>query len=418
MASIARKNLFEDIPRFLVAQAGIMFAVSLVTIQTGILNGFTRSTALLIDQSRADLWVSAKEMVQFELTQPMPLAQLTQVQQVSGVARAEALILQAGRWRSQGGKIAPVRLIGFDPRGQLFGMPYILAGSRDALTAPNTVIVDETNLDSLELQKVGDQAEINFSLAKLVGITEGTQSIATSAFVFTSLENANAYANAGLTSTVRCNVQTVGGVICTTVYERIQAPLPNNPTAIAAPKPLSQTDPITYILVAAKPGQSLSGLKQQIEAAVPGTRAYTRSEMADRTRTYWQSRTGVGFILGLGAAVGVIVGMVIVGQILYSSVSDHLKEFGTLKAMGASNWVLYRIIIEQALWMAVLGYIPSMLICLGLGTWTYATQGITILITPAMATGVLGLTVVMCVGSALFAIQKVTHVDPAIVFKA
>jgi putative ABC transport system permease protein len=140
--------------------------------------------------------------------------------------------------------------------------------------------------------------------------------------------------------------------------------------------------------------------------------------MSDRTRTYWQQRTGIGFILGLGATVGVIVGMVIVGQILYSSVADHLKEFGTLKAMGASNWVIYRIIIEQALWMAVLGYIPSLGLCLGLGAWTFATQGITILITPLTATGLLGLTIVMCVGSALFAIQKITHVDPAIVFKA
>ena len=86
--------------------------------------------------------------------------------------------------------------------------------------------------------------------------------------------------------------------------------------------------------------------------------------------------------------------------------------------MGASDWVIYRVIIEQALWMAFLGYIPSMIFCLGLGAWTFATQGITILITPIGALGILGITVVMCVGSALFAIQKVTHVDPAIVFKA
>jgi putative ABC transport system permease protein len=60
MVSLARKNLLEDIPRFLVAQAGIMFAVSLVTIQTGILNGFTRSASVLIDKSDADIWVASK----------------------------------------------------------------------------------------------------------------------------------------------------------------------------------------------------------------------------------------------------------------------------------------------------------------------------------------------------------------------
>ncbi|MEB3211155.1 MAG: ABC transporter permease, partial [Leptolyngbyaceae bacterium] len=80
--------------------------------------------------------------------------------------------------------------------------------------------------------------------------------------------------------------------------------------------------------------------------------------------------------------------------------------------------MIYSVIIEQALWMAVLGYIPSLLLCMSLGAWTSATQGIMILITPLTATGLFGVTVVMCVGSALFAIQKVTHVDPAIVFKA
>jgi putative ABC transport system permease protein len=110
--------------------------------------------------------------------------------------------------------------------------------------------------------------------------------------------------------------------------------------------------------------------------------------------------------------------MVIVGQILYASVADHIREFGTLKAMGASNWVIYSVIIEQSLWMAVLGYLPSMALCLGLSRWTLAAKGVLILIEPTTAASVFVLTVAMCVVSALFAIQKVTRVDPAIVFKA
>jgi putative ABC transport system permease protein len=113
-----------------------------------------------------------------------------------------------------------------------------------------------------------------------------------------------------------------------------------------------------------------------------------------------------------------MVGMVVVGQILYASVSDHIKEFGTLKAMGASQSVIYGVSIEQALWMAVLGYLPGMLLCWGIQSWALAAQGLTILISPGTAVGVFGITVVMCVSSAIFAIQKINRVDPAIVFKA
>ena len=130
------------------------------------------------------------------------------------------------------------------------------------------------------------------------------------------------------------------------------------------------------------------------------------------------AKNGYWFYFGFGCSVGVIVGGIIVGQILYASVSDRLKEFGTLKAMGASDFTIYSVILEQALWMAILGYLPSMALCWGVSAWTLASQGILILITPTIAIAVLGITVVMCVGSGVFAIQKVMHLDPASVFKA
>jgi putative ABC transport system permease protein len=413
MASIARKNLFEDIPRFLVAQAGIMFAVSLVTIQTGILNGFTRSTGILIDRSQADIWVASKDMVYLELTLPMPASNLNQALKVPGVARAEPLLLGGGIWRNPEGKLSTTRIFGFDPAGQLFNAFEITEGSLEALKQPYSIMVDRANLKNLNIEKVGDTATIGALSIRVVGMTQGSQSIASGNFLFASIENTKAYATGNRTSNLNCRPE-VDQLLCTNVYE--QSP-ESNPATIV-PTPLTATDPISYILVRAKPGQDLEALKRQLEAKLPDTQAHTRAEMAQITRSYWLRRTGVGFILGLGATVGFIVGVVIVGQILYSSVSDHLKEFATLKAMGVSDRVLYSIIIEQSLWMAVLGYIPSMALCLGLGAWTFATQGVTILITPLMATGILGITVFMCVGSALFAIQKVTHVDPAVVFKS
>ncbi|MBD1839261.1 ABC transporter permease [Coleofasciculus sp. FACHB-64] len=413
MVSLARKHLLEDIPRLLVAQAGIMFAVSLVTIQTGIFNGFSRSAAKLIDNSQADIWVASKSMVYLDLTLPIPQAHVVLAQEVAGVERAEALIARGSVWRHASNEIAPVRVIGFDPNGQLFVPTNITQGSVSALKEPYTVMVDVTNLDALKVRKIGDVAEVGTLPARLVGFTQRNRSIASNAYMFTSLESANAYLNSGQTSNLSCRLQSGSrGIQCTNTYEKL------DPTATSVPKPLAASDPITYVLIQAKPGQDLEALKQKLEATLPDTRAYTHAEMIEMTQTYWQKRTGIGFLLGLGAAVGIIVGAIVVGQILYSSVSDHIKEFGTLKAMGASDWVIYCAIIEQALWMAILGYIPSMVLCLGVVAWTFSSQGIIILITPATAIAALGITVVMCVGSAIFAIQKVTRVDPAIVFKA
>lgn len=410
MASVARKNLFEDIPRFLVAQAGIMFAVSLVTIQVGIFNGFSRSVGVLIDRSAADIWVSSNDMVNLELTLPIPAGHLKLAQQVAGVERAEPLLLGGGTWRSPAGKITTVRLFGFATGGQLFNPSPLIAGSLNSLKQPYTVIADKATLDSLGVSRLGEQANIGSLGTELVGLTEDTQSIASSTYLFSAIETAKAISTGGRTANLNCRFQE-GDFSCTNTYEQsTQA----NPT----PTPLTDTDPITYVLVKARSGEDIAALKQRLERSLPDTMAFTREEMASRTRSYWIERTGVGFILGLGAAVGVVVGMVIVGQILYSSVSDHLKEFATLKAMGVSDRIVYGIIIRQALWMAVLGYIPSLALCVGLGFWTFSTQGIMILITPTTATVIFGITVVMCVSAALFATQKVTRVDPAIVFKS
>lgn len=391
MVSIARKNLFQDLPRFLVAQAGIMFAVSLVTIQTGLFNGFTRSTSVLIDESNADIWVASEGMRHLELTLPIPYQRLSQARQVTGVERAEALLIQGTVWRRGLNQIDPARVIGFDPDGQLFKPWNIQQGNLNQLEQPYTVMLNNSDLALLNVEGVDQVGEIGSFRARVVGLTEGIQSVVSGAFIFTSLENAEAYVN---------------------------SPIATPADDPADPPALTSDTPISYVLVRARPGQDLQALKRRLEAALPDTRTYTQTEMSELNQTYWQESTSVGFILGLGAVVGVVVGVVIVGQILYASVSDHLKEFGTLKAMGASNWFIYGVILEQALWMAVLGFLPGIGLCLALGTWTLETQAIAILISPATAAGAFGLTVVMCIGAAVFAIQKATRLDPAMVFKA
>ncbi|KGF71913.1 ABC transporter permease [Neosynechococcus sphagnicola sy1] len=406
MASIARRNLLEDLPRFLVAQAGIMFAVSLVTLQTGIQNGFTESSSQIIDQSKADIWVSSANMVHLGLSIPLLLERRNQAAAVAGVNRAEALIIQGSIWRDADDRLASVTVVGFQPEGQLFTPWDMIQGHVSSLSTPYTVIVDQASLTALDAQEIGDAGIVGALPARITGITSGTKSLVLGNLLFTSLDSAVAYGSSPLSPKLPCGYAT-NRVDC----QRIEGGFPPKPRALAT------TDEINFVLVQAKPGEDLALLKQRLDQALPSTRAYTRLEMADLNQTYWQERSGIGFVLGLGAVVGVIVGVVVVGQILYASISEHLKEFGTLKAMGASNWVIYAVIGEQALWMAILGYLPGMVLCYGVAVWASSTQGILILITPISAVGVLGITIGMCLGASLFAIQRVTRVDPAIVFK-
>ncbi|HEY9751670.1 MAG TPA: ABC transporter permease, partial [Coleofasciculaceae cyanobacterium] len=230
MASIARKNLFEDIPRFLVAQAGIMFAVSLVTIQKGLLDGFSRSTVQVIDHSSADLWVASQDFLHIEVSSQLTVEQVLQARKVAGVDRAEALFTQGARWKSPAGQLDTVRIYAFNPDSQLFASGWqIKTGSLTALKQPYSFLMDSTKVKDLGLEKVGDAGRIGSLPAKLVGLTSSLQSMASSTYVFTSLETGRAYILSGLTSKVDCKRFADGEMQCVNVFETAPKSKVSNP---------------------------------------------------------------------------------------------------------------------------------------------------------------------------------------------
>jgi putative ABC transport system permease protein len=127
--------------------------------------------------------------------------------------------------------------------------------------------------------------------------------------------------------------------------------------------------------------------------------------------------TGAGVAVLLAAILGLVVGVVVVAQTIYATTMDHIREYGTLKAMGATNRYLYRVIVQQAIISALLGYSLAMVV-----SWFVVRGsekgGAAILLPWPAAVGMLGLTIVMCTGAALVSINKVTRLDPATVFKA
>jgi putative ABC transport system permease protein len=133
-------------------------------------------------------------------------------------------------------------------------------------------------------------------------------------------------------------------------------------------------------------------------------------------RSYWEEGTAIGFIFGLGVAMGFIVGIVIVYQILYTDVSDHLAEYATLKAMGYTDTYLLGVVLQEALLLAVLGYIPAFALAVLLYDLTASATLLPIAMTFNRAMLVLGLTVSMCFISGAIAVRRLRAADPADIF--
>jgi putative ABC transport system permease protein len=170
-------------------------------------------------------------------------------------------------------------------------------------------------------------------------------------------------------------------------------------------------------VVQLQPGVDPKPLLEQMRALLPeDVRVLSRAEFIDMERSYWEEGTAIGFIFGLGVAMGFIVGVVIVYQILYTDVSDHLAEYATLKAMGYTDTYLLGVVLQEALLLAVLGYIPAFALAVLLYDLTANATLLPIAMTFNRAMLVLGLTVSMCFISGAIAVRRLRAADPADIF--
>jgi putative ABC transport system permease protein len=126
---------------------------------------------------------------------------------------------------------------------------------------------------------------------------------------------------------------------------------------------------------------------------------------------------GVGIGFSLMALLGFLVGVVIVGQTIYASTMEHLQEFGTLKAIGATNRNLLAVIVYQALANAILGYLIA-LATATLMQLSYERLGLNFVITFELQVTMFGVTLAMCLGSSILSVRKVFQIDPVVVFRA
>jgi putative ABC transport system permease protein len=170
-------------------------------------------------------------------------------------------------------------------------------------------------------------------------------------------------------------------------------------------------------LVQLASGADLIEVQEKIRRGLPNdVNVMTKAEFKQMEADYWAFSTPIGYVLTFGVTMGFVVGVIIVYQILFSDVQDHLKEYATLKAMGYSNGYLGRVVMQEAIILAFLGFIPGMLLTIQLFKQAGAATNLPLIMTLDIAGGVLGLTILMCIASGMIAVRKLKSADPAEVF--
>ncbi|MCA2971583.1 MAG: FtsX-like permease family protein [Acidobacteriaceae bacterium] len=373
MSILAWKNLLHDRVRLIVTLTGIVFALVLIAIQFGMFLGFLDTAANIVENNSADLWISAPGIPHVNGGSPIQESKRWKALQVPGVTRTANFAIFFVNWKLPNGAFETCQIAGFDLDSGMGGPWNLVAGRVEDLRGEDTVIIDDLYKTKLGVHKIGETLEINGKRARIVGFTHGIRSFTTAPYVFTSFKNAQNYI------------------------------------------PMREHETI-FILLRTAPGANLPAIKTRLLATIPGIEIFTHDEILLRTRNYWVFGTGAGTTTLMGAILGLLVGIVVVAQTIYAATIDHLKEFGTLKAMGATNGQIYQVIILQSALAAVMGYVFGISVALAIVGSTANTDLLIKLPWP-VALGIFGLTLFMCMSASLLSIRKATTIDPAMVFR-
>ncbi len=374
MIDLALKMMLDQKARFAATVLGVGFAAGLVLVQVGLFFGLLENASITIDKMGADLWITARNTPNVDFGNPFPERYVHRVRSIPGVARADNLIVWYAIVTLPSGAKESVIYYGLE-NFPAWSFPWdIESGDPADLRRGRNVMLDLSAEHRFGAFQVGDYREFQGRRLKIIGRTREALSFTTSPMAFLD-------------------------------YRLAQS---------LSPDELSGRT--TFILVRLEPGADVAAVRREICRRLPYNDVYSSGEWAWRSRGYWIESTGLGLTLFLTVALGALVGVVIVAQTLYASTSEHLTEFGTIKALGGGNLTVYGVIAEQASFAAVLGFAVALAIACGLVPLLDRLD-MRMIVSPKLAVLVLIGTQVLCLGAAILSFRKVAALDPAIVFR-
>ncbi len=380
MLQIALKMLVGDRAKYFALVFGIAFATLLMSQQVSIFIGLmTRTANQVLDIREADIWVMDARVRYVDEVEALPDEALGRVRSVAGVEWAVPLYKGLAILRTPAGELNQVSLIGVDD-ATLVGAPRKwLAGDLSSLREPDAIVFDPQGAAFIwpgddPVAAVGRQAEINDYRVAVRGIAD-----ASAPFITFPI----AYMRYSLAA-------------------RITPPTRNK---------------TSFVLVRAGEGEDREALARRIEEAT-GYQALTRLQFAWRSVNYYLTRTGIPVNFGITIALAVIVGVAITAQTLYLFVVENLKQFGALKAIGATNAQIAAMVLLQSAVVGAIGFGLGIGVC---AVFFMVTKDVPALegfvLRPEVLAGVGAVVAIIIILASLGSLTKVFRVDPAIVFR-
>jgi putative ABC transport system permease protein len=379
---LAWLNLTHSWRRLGLAVLGIGFAVLLMTMQIGFRNAMLDSTVAAIEQMNADIVITSAARYTLNVTEQFSRRRLYQARSVAGVAAAYPLYIEtrgALLENPSTGVSHPVRVFAFEPTDPALLIPGI-AQHQAQLQLPDAALFDTKSKREYGPITTDTRTNLSGQPVRVVG----TFALGTD------------FANDG-------NVA-ISAATLNRLFRR-------EGTIDAG---LGQVD-IGLLKVA--PGARVADIKTRLLALLPNdVRVLTKQEFKNQEKRFWARSTPVGVIFGMGTAMGFLVGILFCYQILYTDIADHMAEFATLKAMGYDRRYFSGVVVQQALLLALFGFVPGLAVSALLYWWLGAATGMLLDLNVWRMLLILLLTVGMCLASAALAIRKVLSTDPAELF--
>jgi len=368
MWSIAVDILIADRGKLLTALVGVVFSVVLVNVQGGLFIGLLRRAGLLVDNGKAEVWVGHKAMHNIDFPRDVPRRWVHRIRSVDGVHRAEPYLIGFSEMTLPSGGYEGVTVVGVDPATLLGGAWNIAEGRADAVLQNDGVIIDQCEVEKLEHPQLAEVREIGGHRARIASFSNGIMGFLVAPYVFTTYDRAAKFLKKGANS-------------------------------------------CSYFLVQLEPTADADEVCRDIQQRVPEAEVLTREEFSWISIDFWMKRTGLGITFGAATALGLLVGLIMVAQTLYALVLDRIGEFGTLKAIGATQQQIRFILLAQALVMAVTGSLAGLLAVLAI-QYAYHTPRAPIMIPWWLSLGSCVLVLVICLVSSLLPWQRLRRVDP------